>query len=862
MPSRSGHTVSSRYLAVGLAVVCLGMASVSEAELRAYRAQKAQGPAVTPDSLDELAPESLMRGFTNSADKPAAVQTRAAVLYDEDNLYFVVECLEPDMDTLVAKCSKRDGDVFSDDCVEIFISPTRSETEYCHLATNALGTRFDEKVKDRSWNPSWTVKATRGERSWTLVVDIPFAAIGGKPAQGSVWWFNVDRQRARGGKLELSAWSPTGSNFHDVSCFGALVFDDHYGRYLATDIVQPWDGLAKRLRDRAKIDPEAAGRLSEALDRIEAELTLVREAAKTSGPAPLKQFAKRLETGLNALKELKEAGSDLDAAIAQAEAAQAMRKLAQPGQELLAYAVRAITNRKILPAPKPPESASPIISMRACRGEYEPGSFVVYPLAGTVLLDPKVSDLRGPQGVIGADAVNLRAVKCWYQSGEGGRFPINKRLHVLTPELLLKDDDLVRVDYENKENFVKLQFPDGETRWLWISSLERTPEERDTSVEAMPIKDAQTLQPVAIPRETAKQFWVTVHVPQDARAGKYEGKIELWSVGRLVETLKLELEVLPFDLEPNPLESSVYFHWGIVIDEEGNGTVEHRTRTWAQYRAELENLLAHGVDNPTLGVRFDTGLLPNALKLRQDIGMRMDNLYYLIAGTGTPAEQIKQIIKIAHEHGYSDVYFYGHDEARGDSLKAQRPIWERVHEAGGKVFVAGSRGHNFPAMGDLQDLLVCYGDPTKEEAALWHSKGHKIFCYANPQSGIEEPETYRRNFGLLLAVNDYDGGMTYIYYHGWNDYYGKRYRQHNFVYPTVDGVVDTIQWEGYREGIDDLRYLGTLRKAIAKAKQGGPAAGEAAKAQAFVDSMDVSGDLYAIRKQIIGWIVKLSGAGK
>ena len=100
--------------------------------------------------------------------------------------------------------------------------------------------------------------------------------------------------------------------------------------------------------------------------------------------------------------------------------------------------------------------------------------------------------------------------------------------------------------------------------------------------------------------------------------------------------------------------------------------------------------------------------------------------------------------------------------------------------------------------------------------------------------------------------------MTYIFYHGWNDFTGKRYRQHNFVYPTADGLVDTIQWEGYREGIDDLRYLGTLRNAIAAAqKAGGAQAKLAAQAQAFLDGMDVTGDLYAIREQMIDWTLKL-----
>jgi hypothetical protein len=30
------------------------------------------------------------------------------------------------------------------------------------------------------------------------------------------------------------------------------------------------------------------------------------------------------------------------------------------------------------------------------------------------------------------------------------------------------------------------------------------------------------------------------------------------------------------------------------------------------------------------------------------------------------------------------------------------------------------------------------------------------------------------------------------------------------VYPKSDGVIETIQWEGFREGIDDTRYADYL----------------------------------------------------
>ena len=100
--------------------------------------------------------------------------------------------------------------------------------------------------------------------------------------------------------------------------------------------------------------------------------------------------------------------------------------------------------------------------------------------------------------------------------------------------------------------------------------------------------------------------------------------------------------------------------------------------------------------------------------------MKNDYLYYLAAPTSTPPEKIKQIIDIAKKFGFSDVYFYGLDEASGEELRKQRPEWERVHAAGGKVFVAGGAEENLKVMGDLQDLLISHGDVTQEKAIRWH----------------------------------------------------------------------------------------------------------------------------------------------
>ncbi len=99
-----------------------------------------------------------------------------------------------------------------------------------------------------------------------------------------------------------------------------------------------------------------------------------------------------------------------------------------------------------------------------------------------------------------------------------------------------------------------------------------------------------------------------------------------------------------------------------------------------------------------------------------------------------------------------------------------------------------------------------------------HQKGNLVFKYHDPKSGPENPEIFRYKRGLYLWQNDYDGAMDYAYQHSmgfiWNDFDYTRYRDLAFTYPTTTGVIDTIAWEGYREGVDDLRYLATLESII------------------------------------------------
>ena len=41
-------------------------------------------------------------------------------------------------------------------------------------------------------------------------------------------------------------------------------------------------------------------------------------------------------------------------------------------------------------------------------------------------------------------------------------------------------------------------------------------------------------------------------------------------------------------------------------------------------------------------------------------------------------------------------------------------------------------------------------------------------------------------------------------------------RSWGFVYPTIDGVIDTISWEGQREAADDVRFITLFRQLAAE----------------------------------------------
>ena len=536
------------------------------------------------------------------------------------------------------------------------------------------------------------------------------------------------------------------------------------------------------------------------------------------------------------------------------------------GASITTYVVPAITDDKILPTTSISlDYVSNRISILASPGEYEPASFVIRPdqkLAGVTVA---ASALSGASGSIPAANVDIRVVKCWYQAGSANWYVGSK---TLIPELLLKDDSLVKL--EGGENYLKMT--SGE--YVWISDDTVMTDMRAIPVAEFPVKDSASLQPLTIPAGDNKQFWVTVKVPDGASAGVYYSTIKVSSGGEVIAEIQLELEVLPIELAQPYLTYSMIYGGDM---HDGAGWISTGSKSETQYRAEIQNLVAHGVTAPTFNQYLaDPALFAEALDIRRQLGMDTTSLFVFAGnhnlGFGAPTDpatlkqvtqKVAELVAIAKAHGYSNVYFSGIHEVSGAELLAQRPVWEAIHAGGGKVFISAWAG-TFEAVGDLLDVIDWPYDPLSAEAQKWGSVGHQIFSYANPQAGVEKSQTYRLNYGLLLWQRDFDGTMTCAYQNHdgafiWNDFDNPTYRSETFAYPTVDGVVDTIEWEGFREGVDDVRYLTTLLNAIKSAKALGKNTTEAETWLASLKTSDLTiTDLGTVRDKMIAYILSFT----
>ena len=374
---------------------------------------------------------------------------------------------------------------------------------------------------------------------------------------------------------------------------------------------------------------------------------------------------------------------------------------------------------------------------------------------------------------------------------------------------------------------------------------------------------------VDVPAATTQRFWLTVHVPEDARPGIYRGPLSVQCDGRTVAELTLEVEVLPIKLAAP--EGMSYFEYFPAHLPQYAKTKEYQ-------RKIFEDMRAHGMTTATAyqypylksdgtWINLDTELgFRNTLQNLKRAGLPQGDRPLVWIGTAQNGDDriyTKVLGDVKKAHG-PDLLLYVVDEpdtperqqtaravmAKIDAFRQAHPEW-KVRT----VTAIGDKGA--AAVGELYDVWIYAAHavtPTAAERAC-HA-GKELWSYICNLCAVDAVN-HRYYYGYWAWAAGVKGCANWAYadphFHtrydnklDWDtlaEHQGEYIPYYCLAMPGPDGPVPTIGWEAVREGIDDYRYLLTLRKLIDRARRQGKtsAADEAEKVlQEVTSRIDVA----------------------
>lgn len=141
--------------------------------------------------------------------EPSSERTTVKLLYDGEHLYIGVMCFDSDPRAVIATQMARDGDLSSDDRIEILLDTFRDQRNAFYFATNPAGALVDALITEngqfnREWDAIWDVRTHRSDNGWSAEFAIPFKSLSFKRRQSS-WGFNFSRTIKR--KIEEDRWA-------------------------------------------------------------------------------------------------------------------------------------------------------------------------------------------------------------------------------------------------------------------------------------------------------------------------------------------------------------------------------------------------------------------------------------------------------------------------------------------------------------------------------------------------------------------------------------------------------------------------------------------------------------------------------
>ncbi len=733
-------------------------------------------------------------------DSPAGAvitqPTQAWLAWDDTALYVAARCTERQMDRLRTAVGAADGRVWTDDAFELLLQPAGAA--YYHLAVNPRGVLYDARVAGQA-QPAWSSGATlgvgQGDGAWTVELALPWAALGGRPAPTG-WRANLGRERPNG--REISSWAPVGGRFANLARWGVWQFGETPQRAEATTSV-----LLGEVRDRAGrpvsgVPVSSAGGLvrTDALGRF-------RAAGLPRQKTPLAVASGRYEPFAVEV-EPRQPREVVILSGVQAVDPNRFQAAARPSAEgFRVYAASPLDEVDATALPAPETEGAPLRAF-AAPGEREPLGALILASRELPEVTVTVTDLTGPGGArLGQEQLELRLVK-----------RILQRVHYSRP-----------------------------------------PE------EALPVsRYLLPATPAPMNGGTLRSVFLTVTVPAQAPPGLYRGQLTV-RAGAAQRVLAVEFEVLGIQLGAPARHYAIYYR-----NPRGQKDAALRRR-------ELEDIRAHGADRilglARLTYSLDAGqpqvsyeAVIEELELLRSLGFQgpfvvwdgFEQLAALTDGETGPRFRaaakaaLEGLRRLATERGWPELVVTHLDEVFGEGrLDRYLALSSAVRQVPEQRLYITFHSRPQPAVAAMTQRIDpfvevrCYHGHSLDE---WVASGHtwaelgeqlrqagdEAWCYYNLRGASEPPEWARLTNGYWLWLTPCTTHVPWAY----NSWAGDPLDDEDgydfgYAFPVGDQLIGTRQWEAYREGIDDVRYLSTLERLVTQPAPAQEAAAAAAR---------------------------------
>ena len=443
--------------------------------------------------------------------------------------------------------------------------------------------------------------------------------------------------------------------------------------------------------------------------------------------------------------------------------------------------------------------SSSFVNVQTCADQTQAAAFCIYSKDWmrnvTVTL---ADDLVGTGRKFPKANIDVRVVKYWNQDGYG---PLRDPDQAgLVPKFLVKDD---RVKLTGTASPIRLT--------------------GDPATDLSP--------------DMTKEFWVTVKTPANVKPGHYTGKFLVTSpIGPKI-TVPIDVEVLPVKLMSPAKEYVINLRSRTDTPPDALPTADGRELVTDfvsrdMLDKQLANISDHGIHLITLN--HPEPSLWDVLPDYKAAGFRAPYIY-----TG-PTDPM-QVESERAAHGSPEFLYFMPPSPGQSSQLAQ------LQKSGLQTTAYVPHQADFERMGDNLSYVM-YDRESEYAQQLVRTHGKRVSFKHDWwywQAASEDAATNRDSAGWLLWRSKLYGGFVADYQSTLGtDPFDEHstgapqalsaYRPQMLTYPVQDGVIDTVQWEAVREGINDVRYLTTFFAALRECKDNHVAKDLVTEAESYV----------------------------